>query len=64
MSVGRSRREIAFVQVIALARLDRVGVLEAFLDLDREISVIGARGVGGEWSHFGPIDIAENTRKR
>jgi len=34
----------------------REAVLEAFLDLDREISVIGARGVGGEWSHFGPID--------
>jgi 5-(carboxyamino)imidazole ribonucleotide synthase len=31
-------------------------VLEAFLDLDREISVIGARGVGGDWSHFGPIE--------
>ena len=28
-------------------------VLEAFLDLDREISVIGARGVDGAWSHFG-----------
>jgi 5-(carboxyamino)imidazole ribonucleotide synthase len=39
---------------------DRLGrreaVLEAFLDLDREISVIGARGVGGEWSHFDPIE--------
>jgi 5-(carboxyamino)imidazole ribonucleotide synthase len=33
-------------------------VLEAFLDLDREISVIGARGVGGEWSYFGPIENA------
>ena len=36
----------------------REAVLEAFIDLDREISVIGARGVGGEWSHFGPIDNA------
>jgi 5-(carboxyamino)imidazole ribonucleotide synthase len=36
----------------------REGVLEAFLDLDREISVIGARGVGGEWSHFDPIENA------
>ena len=34
----------------------REAVLEAFLDLDREISVIGARGVGGDWSHFGPIE--------
>jgi 5-(carboxyamino)imidazole ribonucleotide synthase len=33
-------------------------VLEAFLDLDREISVIGARGVDGEWSHFGAIENA------
>ncbi len=31
-------------------------VLEVFVDLDREISVIGARGVDGAWSHFGPID--------
>jgi len=34
----------------------REAVLEAFVDLEREISVIGARGVGGEWSHFGPIE--------
>ena len=34
----------------------REAVLEAFIDLDREISVIGARGVNGEWSHFGPIE--------
>jgi 5-(carboxyamino)imidazole ribonucleotide synthase len=33
-------------------------VLEAFLDLDCEISVIGARGVSGEWSHFGAIENA------
>jgi 5-(carboxyamino)imidazole ribonucleotide synthase len=33
-------------------------VLEAFLDLDREISVIGARGVDGEWSHFDPFENA------
>jgi 5-(carboxyamino)imidazole ribonucleotide synthase len=39
----------------------REAVLEAFVDLDREISVIGARGVGGEWSHFDPI---ENTHAR
>jgi 5-(carboxyamino)imidazole ribonucleotide synthase len=35
-------------------------ILEAFIELDREISVIGARGVRGEWSHFGPI---ENTHR-
>ena len=31
-------------------------ILEAFIDLEREISVIGARGVAGDWSHFGPIE--------
>jgi len=39
----------------------RESVLETFLDLDREISIIGARGVAGEWSHFGPI---ENTHAK
>ncbi len=34
----------------------REAVLEAFIDLEREISVIGVRGVDGEWSHFGPIE--------
>jgi 5-(carboxyamino)imidazole ribonucleotide synthase len=33
-------------------------ILEAFLDLDREISVIAARGVTGQWSHFEPIENA------
>jgi len=46
----------------AAAAWDAIGkreaILEAFVDLDREISVIGARGVGGEWSHFGPIENA------
>ena len=36
-------------------------VLEAFLDLDREISVIGARGADGAWTSFEPI---ENTHVR
>jgi 5-(carboxyamino)imidazole ribonucleotide synthase len=35
-------------------------ILEGFIDLDREISVIGARGVGGEWSYFGPIENAHD----
>ena len=38
----------------------REAILEAFLDLDKEISVIGARGVGGEWSHFGAIENAHH----
>jgi 5-(carboxyamino)imidazole ribonucleotide synthase len=37
---------------------EREAVLEAYLDLACEISVIGARGVDGEWSHFGPIENA------
>jgi 5-(carboxyamino)imidazole ribonucleotide synthase len=40
----------------ALGRTE--AVFEAFLDLDREISVIGARGVDGAWSHFGAIENA------
>jgi 5-(carboxyamino)imidazole ribonucleotide synthase len=39
----------------------REAILEAFIDLDREISVIGARGEDGAWSHFGPI---ENAHRR
>ncbi|HEX4348365.1 MAG TPA: 5-(carboxyamino)imidazole ribonucleotide synthase [Vicinamibacterales bacterium] len=35
-------------------------ILEAFIDLDCEISVIGVRGVDGATSHFGPI---RNTHK-
>jgi 5-(carboxyamino)imidazole ribonucleotide synthase len=33
-------------------------ILEKFVNLDREVSVIGARGVGGEFSWFGPIENA------
>ena len=38
----------------------RESVLEVFVDLDREISVIGARGVDGSFSHF---DLLENTHR-
>jgi 5-(carboxyamino)imidazole ribonucleotide synthase len=31
-------------------------VLEAFVDLEREFSVIGARGATGECAHFAPIE--------
>jgi 5-(carboxyamino)imidazole ribonucleotide synthase len=31
-------------------------ILEAFVDLDREISVIAARGVDGSMSHFDPVE--------
>ena len=36
----------------------REGILEAFIDLDSEISVIGARGTDGATSFFGPIENA------
>jgi 5-(carboxyamino)imidazole ribonucleotide synthase len=36
----------------------REAILEAFIDLDCEISVIGARGVDRSCSHFGPIENA------
>jgi len=38
----------------------RPAILEAFIDLDCEISVVGARGVAGEWSCFGPIENAHS----
>jgi 5-(carboxyamino)imidazole ribonucleotide synthase len=41
-----------------LALGGRDAILEAFIDLDREISVIGARGIDGEWAHFGPMENA------
>lgn len=34
----------------------REAVLEQFVDLEREISVIGARGLDGAWESFGPIE--------
>ncbi len=46
----------------AWARLGRREcIYEAFVDLAREISVVGARGVHGEWAAFDPID---NTHRR
>ncbi len=34
----------------------REAILEAFIDLEREISVIAARGVDGSWSAFTPFE--------
>jgi 5-(carboxyamino)imidazole ribonucleotide synthase len=49
----------------AAAAWDAIGraeaILEAFVDLDREISVVGARAVDGAWSPFAPI---ENVHRR
>jgi 5-(carboxyamino)imidazole ribonucleotide synthase len=36
-------------------------ILEAFVDLEREISVIAVRGVDGSISHFGPIENAHRN---
>jgi 5-(carboxyamino)imidazole ribonucleotide synthase len=38
----------------------REAILEAFIDLECEVSVVGARGVDGSWSHFGPIENAHS----
>ena len=32
------------------------GVLEAFVRFEREVSVVGARGVDGQFEHYGPVD--------
>jgi 5-(carboxyamino)imidazole ribonucleotide synthase len=37
------------------------GVVEAFVDFEREVSVVAARGVGGEQAHYG---VVENTHSR
>jgi 5-(carboxyamino)imidazole ribonucleotide synthase len=58
---GKGQIAIATAESLPAAwdALDRrEAILEAFIDLDREISVIGARGVNGEWSHFGPFENA------
>jgi 5-(carboxyamino)imidazole ribonucleotide synthase len=39
----------------------REGVLEAFVDFDREVSVVAARGLEGEFAHYG---VVENTHSR
>jgi 5-(carboxyamino)imidazole ribonucleotide synthase len=36
-------------------------VLEAFVDFEREVSVVAARGAGGEFTHYG---VVENTHRR
>jgi 5-(carboxyamino)imidazole ribonucleotide synthase len=54
---GQTRIEVETSPEAAWAALGgREAMLEAFVDLRSELSVIGARGVDGSWSHFGPID--------
>jgi 5-(carboxyamino)imidazole ribonucleotide synthase len=37
------------------------GVVEAFVDFEREVSVVAARGAAGEFAHYG---VVENTHSR
>jgi 5-(carboxyamino)imidazole ribonucleotide synthase len=54
---GQVRIDDATDAVQAWASVGRQeAVLEQFVELEREISVIGARGMDGEWSYFGPIE--------
>jgi 5-(carboxyamino)imidazole ribonucleotide synthase len=39
---------------------EREAVLEAFVDFEREVSVVAARGLGGEFEHYG---VVENTHR-
>jgi len=60
---GQTRVDAADRALAAWAEIGRQeAVLEAFLDLELELSVIGARGArGGEWSHFGPFENAHRN---
>jgi 5-(carboxyamino)imidazole ribonucleotide synthase len=50
--------DLESAEVAWAAMKQQDAVLEKFVNLDREVSVIGARGVGGEFSSFGPIENA------
>jgi len=59
---GQVKIATAADALAAWDRLDRQScVLEAFIDFDRELSIIGARGVDGTIAHYGVI---ENTHRR
>ncbi len=32
------------------------GILESYIDLEREVSVIGVRGAAGHYAHYGPLE--------
>ena len=61
---GKGQTRIASAGGVAGA-LDALGgqegVLEAFVDFEREVSVVAARGLGGEFAHYG---VVENTHSR
>ena len=56
---GKGQFRIADVSELAQAWRavgERESVLEAFVDFEREISVVAARGVDGEFVHYGAIE--------
>ena len=59
---GKGQVKIGAAPGDAEAAWDKLGrvacVLEAFIGFERELSVIGVRGVDGEFAHFGPVDNA------
>jgi 5-(carboxyamino)imidazole ribonucleotide synthase len=61
---GKGQLKIASAEDVAEAASalgEREAVLEAFVDFEREVSVVGARGLDGEFRHYGVI---ENTHRR
>jgi 5-(carboxyamino)imidazole ribonucleotide synthase len=59
---GQTKIESASdIEHAAAALGEREGVLEAFVDFEREVSVVGARTWNGEFKHYGVI---ENAHRR
>lgn len=59
---GQTRIDSAADADAAFAALrGQEGVVEAFVDFEREVSVVAARGAGGEFAHYG---VVENTHSR
>jgi 5-(carboxyamino)imidazole ribonucleotide synthase len=61
---GKGQRRVATGAEAAAAFLLHDGqemILEKFIDFEREVSVVAARGVGGETAHYGVI---ENSHER
>ncbi|MBA3239894.1 MAG: 5-(carboxyamino)imidazole ribonucleotide synthase, partial [Acidobacteria bacterium] len=61
---GKGQLKITSSEDVERAALDfgeREAVLEAFVDFEREISVVAARGLDGDFRHYG---VVENTHRR
>ena len=59
---GQTRIDSAADAPAAFAALrGQEGVVEAFVNFEREVSVVAARGAGGEFAHYG---VVENTHSR